>query len=57
MASTFQDSDILSYKALKIKPDLVYRVLEDSSLVSEGTGVTTTYNNLINNVTKVFPSV
>jgi len=48
--------DILAYKALNINPNMIYNVMEDSSLVVEGTGVPTSYDNLINNITTLFPS-
>ena len=51
----FQAWDILAYKALNIDPNMIYKVMEDSSLVVEGTGVQTSYDNLINNVTTLFP--
>ena len=48
--------DILAYKALSIDPDMIFHVMEDSSLVVEGTGLPTSYSNIINNVTNLFPS-
>ena len=48
--------DILAYKALSIDPDMIFTVMEDSSLVVEGTGLPTSYSNIINNVTNLFPS-
>ena len=53
----FQPWDILAYKALNIDPDMIYKVLEDSSLVVEGSGESTSYNQIINNVTRIFPAV
>ena len=51
-----QEWDILAYKALSIDPDMIFHVMEDSSLVVEGTGLPTSYSNIINNVTNLFPS-
>ena len=51
-----QEWDILAYKALSIDPDMIFTVMEDSSLVVEGTGLPTSYSNIINNVTNLFPS-
>jgi len=47
--------DILAYKAVGIEPDMIYNVMEDSSIVVEGSGVKTSYGDLISNVTSLFP--
>jgi len=49
--------DILAYKALNIDPMMIYNVDESSKLVIEGSGVQTTYRELINNLTNIFPPV
>jgi len=52
-----KDHDILSYKALSIDPNMVFWVNEDSSILVEGSGQKTDYDNLINNISQIFPSV
>jgi len=49
--------DILAYKALNIDPMMIYNVDESSNLVIEGSGVQTTYREIINNITEIFPPV
>ena len=50
-----QEWDILAYKAVGIEPDRIYNVMEDSSVLIEGSGVKTSYGDLISNVTSLFP--
>ena len=50
-----QEWDILAYKAVGIEPDRIYNVMEDSSILVEGSGVKTSYGEMINNVTNLFP--
>jgi len=49
--------DILAYKALSIDPNMIFNVDEESSLVIEGSGLRTTYRDLINNIDNIFPPV
>ena len=53
----FEAWDILAYKALNIDPMMIYNVDESSNLVIEGSGVETTYRQIINNITNIFPSI
>ena len=50
-----QEWDILAYKAVGIEPDRIYNVMEDSSILVEGSGVKTSYGEMISNVTSLFP--
>lgn len=53
----FEAWDILAYKALNIDPMMIYNVDESSNLVIEGSGVETTYRQIINNITNIFPPI
>ena len=53
----FEAWDILAYKALNIDPMMIYNVDESSNLVIEGSGLQTTYREIINNITEIFPPV
>ena len=53
----FEAWDILAYKALNIDPMMIYNVDESSNLVIEGSGQKTTYREIINNITNIFPPI
>jgi len=47
--------DTITYKALGIPEDKIYKVDEDSNLFNEGTGETSNYDEIINNIYYIFP--
>lgn len=47
--------DKLAYKAMGIEPDRIYNVMEDSSILVEGSGIKTSYGEMISNITSLFP--
>lgn len=49
--------DILSYKALNIDPNMIFNVDEESNLVIEGSGLKTSYREIIDNINDIFPAI
>merc|ERR1712107_951777 len=47
--------DILAYKAIGINPNRIFNVLSDSKVVSEGTGLSGNYTEMIRAVPKSYP--
>ena len=48
---------MLAYKALNIDPNMIFNVDEESNLVIEGTGLETTFREIISNINTMFPAV
>lgn len=49
--------DSLAYKAIGINPDRIFKIDEDSLIISEGTGLPANYTQMIRRVQDIFPVV